>query len=152
MDTRKLVVVGLIALAVLAPAGYWSARASAVRGGFLDAMRAGDVRALPMPLRDKRWTDAELDAAQVIGVPHSPGGERALSGLLYGRGRVHIAPHTYDHQATVEDTATGLRHLFGRTRATPHAWVYVTIHPDSTQRHIELRRRQVEETSGPRAP
>jgi len=140
----KLVVIGILVLAMLIPVLVWSLQGSAMHDDFVQSLRSGSA-SLPVDLRGKKWTEAELATVEVLKLPSSVGREQALSRGLHDRGRVVVSPLQFEYQGTVTDEATGIVHVFGYARKGTAGWRWVSVHPSSVERHIERRVQQLEE-------
>ena len=140
----KVLVIGILVLALLIPALVWSLQGSAMHDDFVRTLRSGTA-SLPVDLRGKKWTAAELATVEVLKLPSSTGREQALSRGLHDRGRVVVSPLQYEYQGTVTDEATGIIHVFGYPRLGPGGWRWVSIHVSSAERHIERRVQQLED-------
>lgn len=147
---RRIIIVAVLLLAVVAPAIVWSLQGSAMESGFVDALRAGEVN-LPIDLREKQWTSKELSGAVVIKLPESSGREQALGRELNDRGRIVISPIQFQFQGTVTDDDTGIIHVFGYPRNGSPKWRWVSIHVSSINEHIQRRVQQLEEMKARKA-
>ncbi len=126
----------LIAFSV-AILAVWQMQAGRMRRDFREAAAAGRLNSLPIGLRDRIWSPADLATAEVIHLDPQHGTQRASLSLLHTRGTAVISEDRYSYQATVTDTTTGIRHVFGYRRNPPGAWEYITVHPDSARQYIQ---------------
>jgi hypothetical protein len=143
---RKLLLVGaILVLACLTPVVIWQFQGTGMRSDFIQSLRNGGVRALPLELQQKVWTEQELSQAEVLRVPESYGTQRAISRGIHDRGRLVVSSHQFEYQGTIQDDSTKIVHVFGLQRREPRTWRWVTIHPSSLRLHIERRQEQLEE-------
>jgi len=134
---RAHIVILVVVLVFVLLIGTWSVLAARMRSDFVEALRNGQADQLLPELRDKVWTEDELAGVEVIKLVRSTGKQRALSRLLYQRGRDIISAQANAYQATITDSRTGLTYVFGYRRKRP-GWVCETVHPDSVPRRIQL--------------
>ena len=140
MNRAYIAILALVLLFALM-AGTWSVLAARMRSDFVEALRNGQADQLLPELRDKVWTDDELAGAEVIKLIQSTGKQRALTRLLYQRGREILSAQANAYQATIADSRTGITYVFGYRRKNP-AWVCDTVHPDSAPRRIQLMQQE----------
>ena len=88
---------------------------------------------MPIDLRDKEWSDAELSDIEMLRLDNSFGKERALLRAANRAGSYTVSSQLYSFQATITDSATGKRHIFGRIRREPQHWVHAAIDPATIQ-------------------
>ena len=117
----------------------WQIQAERMEVDFAGAMRRGEVERLPIELSDKVWSDAELAAAQALTLDKGTGKERALERTIHTGMSPTIPPQTYAYQATITDSETGLKYIFGYRRLGPPRWEFVMPHADSMKKQLELR-------------
>jgi hypothetical protein len=138
-NRRVLVVLLLLVGSFAGVLGVWEAQAYSMKREFIRVMLgAGDENAPPL-IRDKVWTEGELRGARVVRVPRGYGKEQALIRAAHERRSGIVTNERYSYQAAVTDSATGIRHVYGRLRDRPGVWVYDTIHPESAGAYIEQR-------------
>lgn len=148
MRNRRVLVVLLLLVGSFAGVlGVWEAQAYSMKREFMRVMLGAGVENAPPLIRDKVWTAGELGGARVVRVPRSAGVEQALIREAHVRGSGIITNPRYSFQAAVTDSATGIRHVYGRLRDRPGVWVYDTIHPDSALRYIEQRTQEPSDRS-----
>ena len=133
------IAIGCIVAVMLGILLVWRVQASRMERDFREAVRAGRLDGLPVDLREKVWTDADLATVRVIRLQRSYGRRRALVRLINAAGENTIDERQFSYQATITDAATGIRHVFGYGRDAAGGWQYVSIHPDSLQQHIQQR-------------
>ena len=119
---------------------YWEFLAHRMRADFVQSLRDGRVDGLPIDLRGKTWTDRELERVRVTTLDDSSGPQRSLQRYAHTGGGYTLSSLQYAYQAALTDEDTGICHLFGYWRAGPGGWRYVMIHPESIQKHLEIRR------------
>jgi hypothetical protein len=144
VNARTLLALAAVFGLFLVIFAVWETQAYRARGEFRRVVQRGAVEALPPDLRDKTWSREELSGARVVKVARGYGKERAIGRLIHTRGDYTIPSATYAYQATLTDSATGIRHVFGRLRGKPGAWRHVGIHPDSARLHIQRRQDQLD--------
>ncbi|MCP4646086.1 MAG: hypothetical protein GY851_36920 [bacterium] len=143
-DKRAIVFIGILVAIMGGTLLLWRLQGGRMAGDFVDAMRAGRVEALQVELRDKVWSEEELAATRVLKLPSGTGRERALTRSMHAAGEYTISRQMYAYQATVTDSDTGIKHLFGYRRRGPSGWCWVGIHPDSAELHIRRRAAEAE--------
>ncbi len=145
MDKRALIVAGVILIIPIVMLVIWAVRGESMQGEFVQALEAGQVRGLHRDLQEKAWSDEELATVEVLEIPASVGREQALSRAMHSRGRIVLSPIQYAYQATIEDKATNLTHVFGFRRDNPRHWCWASFHPDQLQEVIRRRQQELEE-------
>ena len=144
IDRKFLLIGAILVLACLTPVVIWQFQGAGMRSDFIQSLRNGSVRALPVELQGKVWTEQELSEAEVVRVPESYGTQRALSRGIHDRGRLVVSPHQFEYQGTIQDDGTKIVHVFGFQRREPQTWRWVTIHPSSLRLHIQRRQEQLD--------
>jgi len=140
MSNRRVLVVLLLLVGSFAGVlGVWEVQAYSMKREFIRVMLGEGVENAPPLMREKVWTESELRGARVVRVPRSAGMEQALVRAVHVRGSGIVTDPRYGFQAAVTDSATGIRHVYGRLRDRPGVWVYDSIHPDSTTIYIQQR-------------
>ena len=150
VDKKKVLVIAVLALAVLGPVAVWKIQALQIRSEFVEAMRAGKVTQFPPYLWEKQWTAQDLATAKVKKVVPIRGRERALSRSIHQLGEQTLSSSSYSYQASLVDTSTGMKYLFGRARNNPGQWMWAGIHADSMDQWIEQRGAEVDALEGRR--
>ena len=118
---------------------YWEILAGRKEGDFAEALRNGEVRGLPIGVRDKVWTERELSEVRAMKLDSSAGPQRSLERTIHTRGGYTLSSMMYSYQATITDSDTGIKYMFGYRRREPMGWVCEGVHPDSAQKHVEQR-------------
>jgi hypothetical protein len=155
---RRFVIIGILVVVILAPAIFWSMQARGVKPEFVQALRENKVTGLPINLQGKTWSEAELASVYVRKVPRGAGQEQSIPRAIHTRGDYTLSSSRYTYQGTINDGATGVKHVFGRLRRQPGTWRYEGIHPDSAEKHIQRRQQQLDaikrqqEAVGPSSP
>ena len=142
--TRRgpIIAIGCLVAVTLGILLVWRVQASRMERDFREAVRAGRLDGLPVELREKVWTDADLATVRVIRLDQSYGKERALLRLMHTAGENTINERQFSYQGMITDATTGIRHVFGYRRDARGGWQYVSIHLDSIQQHIQQRANQ----------
>ncbi len=141
IDKRTLVIIGLL---VGIPCGlllYWEISARRMREHFVKALQAGEVDGLLLELRGKTWTAGDLASVEVIRLDSSYGKERALVRLAHEGGEAAVSRSQFSYQATITNTETGVKYVFGYPRSGSRKWRCQGLHPDTAERDRELLRR-----------
>lgn len=137
-NTKAVVAIGLVVLVMVGILGAWRAQANRMADDFVRAVRADKVGTIPVTLTNKTWTDAELSEVEVIKLDSATGTPRSLERRIHTGGGFTVSAQQYAYQATLTDSDTGIKHVFGYQRR-PEGWRYVTVHPDSAAAHIQQR-------------
>ena len=142
--TRRgpIIAIGCLVAVTLGILLGWQLQASRMERDFREAIRARRLNGLPVDLREKVWTDADLSTVRVIRLDQSYGKERSLLRLMHTAGENTINERQFSYQGMITDAATGIRHVFGYRRDARGGWQYVSIHLDSIQQHIQQRTNQ----------
>jgi len=142
--TRRgpIIAIGCLVAVTLGILLVWQLQASRMERDFREAIRARRLNGLPVDLREKVWTDADLSTVRVIRLDQSYGKERSLLRLMHTAGENTINERQFSYQGMITDAATGIRHVFGYRRDARGGWQYVSIHLDSIQQHIQQRTNQ----------
>jgi len=138
MNRRLIIIALVLGGSFLFVWGLWGAQAYEMKREFMRVMLGEGVEHAPLLLENKRWTESELRAARVIRVPRSAGKEQALVRRAHIRDAGIIPNRRYSFEAIVTDSATGIKHVYGRLRSRG-VWVYDNVHPDSAELYIQQR-------------
>ncbi len=138
-DRRFWVIVLLLGGSFLAVLGVWEAQAYAMKREFIRVMLKDGAENEPVLLQDKVWTERELRGARVVRVSRSYGKEQALLRTVHELGSGIVTSDRYSYEAAVTDSATGIKHVYGRPRNRPGVWVYYMLSPDTAVKYIEQR-------------
>ena len=131
---------GIVAIVFIGVLVSWKLLAFRMSGDFADALRNGSVSdSLPLDLRGKVWTDAELATVEVIRLSQGSGKEQAIQRQIHTGGGHTLSPRQYSYQATITDLSTGYRHIFGHWRTKGRGWCYAELHPDSARQRVQQR-------------
>ncbi|HUW62485.1 MAG TPA: hypothetical protein VMZ06_15880 [Candidatus Bathyarchaeia archaeon] len=144
-DRRVWAIVLLLGGSFAGVLGVWEAQAYSMKREFTRVMLGAGVENTPLLMQDKVWTERELRGVRVVRVPRSYGKEQALIRAAHKRGSGIITNERYSYQAVLTDSATGIKHVYGRLRNRPGVWVYDTIHPDSAVVYIDQRDEAIRE-------
>ncbi|MFC1736174.1 hypothetical protein ACFL1X_08655 [Candidatus Hydrogenedentota bacterium] len=138
-----VIVIG-IALLVLVPLISGKIKEVGKDEELAEVLRNGEIQNLHRDLQGKVWTEEELAAIEVTALAADsmrPGG---IAQTVQNRNAM-IPGSQYAFEAVITDSATGKKHVFGKSRKGPGRWTWITIHIDSTREMVEKLQREQEE-------
>lgn len=144
VDKRMWFIIGCV-LIVGGLTLFFEVRAALMKGDFIDTIRAGQIDNIVIRIRDKVWSDAELDDVEMLSFRRQRASDtRGVLHMLHTRGRAVLSRQQFAYQATLEDSDTGIKYVFGYGYDNQARWTWVTIHPDSLGMIVEMAEQEME--------
>jgi hypothetical protein len=142
-DLKPLLAIGLVVLVGGSVVVVWKIQGWGMRDDFIQALRDGQIVAVHRDLQGKTWTDEEFATAAVLKVTPRITRQRAIIRTVHEGGRVMVARDRFAYQGTIRDSTTGVVHVFGYTRDSPHRWCWEAMDPDTLGPQLEQRLEQL---------